>query len=547
MSDEVETPKTNVKDSAVVEMSMRIDKASYNKSEDNPRRWTAIDSDTDDDLYAEKMSMELYQDFKSRIDSNTPIPEEFKSVICEKDWCGGMPYLSIAHYKAGGDKKNVPGDVEKVYIDGTRLKSKGTLHDNPLGRKTFEALVEDLYKRKSGDNEHLPVRISIGFLDLEHKHLSQFGGQEFTFTRKSVGEICPLCATGISGKIYTKGQLVHLAMTRVPVNPRTEMSVEKSMDIQTKKDDAESIVGDLANELEEKSIAGDMLVVRSDTPQSDMYESCEECFDPNTNKYDQACIDAHFEKYVGKPRADATVKSKAFLDAVENSVTKIYKSNGTEKPVVEESMTTEVKVTASAGDGTGSVESKSVLGIPEKPFSYGGVTGDGNNNIPNPVKAKDGEAIEGEEEKAKVAKEKEEDEMEKAFTALRSKVLSAKSKGKPSEDVTQEINQAFAQLGQVVEQEFTAKPANGGMDYSAIAEIIRSAVAPLQVELASLKAQIGKSNTVSSDGVVKSKALTLSGYTRPEDMLQRSMPSQPQRKLSQIERMALKSTGALRE
>ena len=243
MADIETEPKVNIK-TGIVEMSMRISKASFNKSEKSAMKWAAIDSDVDPDLYDERMSIELYKDFVDRIVNNTPIPEPFHEVICENDWCGGMPYLSIAHYKAGTGLRNVPGVVEDVFIDGTRLKSKGTLHDSDMGRKVFDALREDLYmKEKSTD--HNPVRISIGFLDLEHKHLSKAGGQEFTFTRTDVGQMCPLCAQGIGGKIYMKGQLVHLAMTRVPVNPRTEMVAEKSMDeITTKRDDAKSIIGD---------------------------------------------------------------------------------------------------------------------------------------------------------------------------------------------------------------------------------------------------------------------------------------------------------------
>src|SRR5574339_626953 len=94
--DHLRALQANVKDSSIVEMSLRITKASYNKSEDNPRRWAAVDSDTDEDLYKEKMSLELYQDFTRRIKDNIPVPEQFKSIICEDSWCGGMPYLSIA-------------------------------------------------------------------------------------------------------------------------------------------------------------------------------------------------------------------------------------------------------------------------------------------------------------------------------------------------------------------------------------------------------------------------------------------------------------------
>lgn len=522
-----------VRDSAVAEMSLRITKASYNKSEDNPRRWAAVDSDIDEDLYQERMSIELYQDFDRRIKNNEPVPEAFKDVICEVDWCGGMPYLSIAHYKAGSGLKNVPGSVESVYIDGTRLKSKGTLHDTEMGRRVFDALVDDLYKKKSGDEQHLPVRISIGFLDLEHKHRSQVGGQDVTFTRDNPGKICPLCAQGIGGKIYMKGQLVHLAMTRVPVNPRTAMEVERSMDgIETKRDDAESIIGkDLASELEEKSIASDMLVVRSDEegtmPKPADMELCDECYDPNVDLYDQECVDRVMAKYVAKPQADATVKSKARFDAVQKAIAKL-------NPVVEEKMEQKAVETKDTQVAPEPVTEKGVAGIPEKKFEYEGISGDGKNHLPNPVKAQ------GEDEGD------EEGEMDKAFTALKSRIRQAKSRGESGEAV-QDINQLFSQLGVAVENEFVPKSVsgNGGLDAGQIAQIVQQAIAPLAVEIQSLKSKLGN-DAVSNGGVVKSKALTLSGYPKPEDMIQRSVPQQPQRKLTQIEQIALKSTGAIR-
>lgn len=257
-----------IKDSSIAQMSLVITKASFDKSEPDPnkkRRITMTNSDTLPDLYDESMSLSLFKDFTDRIQSNTPIPEVFQDVICEgEDWCGGMPYLSIAHYHAGSAKKNVPGDVESVYVDGKQLKSKAYLHDNPLGRSLFDAICADDVKKS--DTSHLPVRVSIGFLDLEHEHIVE--GKSFIFTRTELGQKCALCADGVGGKIYKKGHLVHLAATRVPVNPRTEMGLEqKSMDgeIFTKKDDAASIVGnELAEELESKSMADDVLVIKSD-------------------------------------------------------------------------------------------------------------------------------------------------------------------------------------------------------------------------------------------------------------------------------------------
>jgi hypothetical protein len=591
--------QANVKNSAVVEMSMRITKASYNKSDPNAMKWSAIDSDTDDDLYQEKMSVDLYKDFLYRIENKVPIPEPFAEMICESDWCGGMPYLSIAHYKAGTGKINVPGDVESIYIDGTRLKSKGILHNNSMGRAVWEKLREDMYiKEKSENTDHLPVRISIGFLDLEHKHLAQNGGQEFTFVRKNVGEICPLCAQGINGKIYTKGQLVHLAMTRVPVNPRTEMVAEKSMgdEITSKRKDAESIVGDLANELEEKSIASDVLVVRADDmPKPEDMDMCDKCLDPNTNLYDQECIDKVMMGYMPAMREQVGTAAKS--EVVEKGETKsegdcshpashylvvedskkpstwhlrvkncqgkvdtrllgaakaaltsnyrghsyagpqkskalaklksLYKSQGLDwesKSLMEESM---AETTATVTSGDGQVD-KGVLGIPEKPFNYAGLDGNGNNNIPAPVKAKKDE--EGGEEDTQG------DEMEKSFATLRTLVNKKAS--------VEEINQAFGNLGTAVEKSYTEKSVAGGVDLNAIAEIVRSAVAPLQVQIAQLQARVG--DTVSTGGVVKSKALNIGGQgLKPEDLIQRSVP-QPQRKLTKIEEIAYRSTGALK-
>lgn len=519
--------------SGLVEMSLRITKASYNKSEDEPRKWAAIDSDIDEDLYQEKMSIELYQDFTSRIENNTPIPEAFRSVICEDSWCGGMPYLSIAHYKAGTGNKNVPGLVGSVFVDGTRLKSKGTLADNPMGRKTFDALVEDLYKRKSGDTEHLPVRISIGFLDLEHKHRSVASGPEFTFTRTHIGQICPLCAQGIGGKIYCKGQLIHLAMTRVPVNPRTEMVAERSMDeITTKKQDAESILGDLANELEEKSITSDLLVVRSDEVGSVPVPSPSEimvCYDENTGGWNNDCVIAVMDKYMPAIRKDfgvpvkSTTLPKEVLDVV---VAYMYKSNGIEIPVVEDVMETKVE--------------KNVVGVPVKPFSHTQegvtVTGEGNPQIASPVPAKAEAEDEEKDEKKEMSK------VNKAFTILQTAMKSGS---------VEEVNKAFGVLGTSVEEEF--KPEVKPVDANDIAAIVKSvvedALAPVRIELATLKAGYAQRSDTVSNGVVQSKALSLNpGGLTINDIVKRSgqqpvAPQAPVRKLSQIEALARRSTG----
>src|SRR5688572_17079324 len=447
---------SNVQKSDVVEMSLRITKASYNKSENEPMRWAAIDSDTGEDLYEERMSLELYQDFVDRIENNTPIPEPFREAVCEPDWCGRMPYLSIAHFKAGSEKKNVPGEPSSVFIDGTRLKSKGVLFDSDMGRRVFKSLTDDLYKKKS-DPEHKPVRISIGFLDLEHKHQSRTSQTEFTFVREHVGQLCPLCAQGIGGKIYTKGQLIHLAMTRVPVNPRTEMSVERSMDeITTKKQDAESIIGELAHELEEKSIAADVLVVRSEEAPTPSPAEIKTCYDPNTGGWDNECIASIMDKYmpdirnsIGVPVKSETMP-KGLLDVV---VAQIYKSNGYEVPVVEDAMEAKTEV------------EKSVAGVPVKPFKHtqDGVTitgGVDDNKVASPIPAK----AESEEDEPKEEK-KEMSAVEKAFQTLQSQLTSKNP---------EEIQRAYAELGVEVEKAYV--PETKPVDVNDIAAIVKSVV-----------------------------------------------------------------------
>jgi hypothetical protein len=292
--------------SEIVTFSMAIVKASFDKG-NQVMRWRAVASDTDPDLYEEKMSLELFSDFVHRINDKIPVPEEFESAICEEEWCGGTPYLSIAHYKSGEQSKNVPGKIESVYLDGTRLKSTGFLNNTPLGKAVFDSMNKDLYAMKSDGQPEVPpeerIRISIGFLDLQHKHIpSNSIGNEFTFTRSATNNICPLCEQGIGGKIYMKGQLVHEALTRVPVNPRTAMEVERSMNIVTKADDAASIVGDdlaqtLVDSMSEKSQAAgtsDGLVTKANitSDPEPSPDECDKCYDDNTGMYDQECIDS---------------------------------------------------------------------------------------------------------------------------------------------------------------------------------------------------------------------------------------------------------------
>lgn len=588
--------------SEVSEFSMAVIKAVFDK-ENQVMRWRGVSSDVDPDLYDERMSTELFTDFVERIKNKTPVPEPFNQVICEDSWCGGVPYLSVAHYKAGDGGKNLPGRVDEdgIYVDGSRLKSKGVLYDNPLGMATFKSLCDDLYSKKSDPN-HQPVRISIGFLDLQHKHVAESGGQDFTFTRTDIGQICPLCAQGIGNKIYTKGQLVHLAMTRVPVNPRTLMEVDKSMDngIITKKDDAKSIIGDLVDELDEKSLAEDILVVKADgsmiVPDNDKKVDLDQCYDPNTGGYDQECVDNMLmgntvgmrnemesvksdvaEKAVTKAEGDCSHPSSHYLIVEDSSkpttwhlrvkdcsgkvdtrllgaahaaLTKGFRGNKYEGPSKGKALAKLRSLYKSHGldwpEGDGEkksmVEESMELGgktVEEKKFEYEGVHGDPRQDMKKaPMKAKVDEE-ETPEEDAKETKKEEEAE-DKKMKSLDAVYNSFKSKVGETSSVD-EINAAFQEFAHGVEKALAPEPKP--VDMTNIAEIVKSAVgeavAPLNMKIAQLEAKLSMPQK-SSVTIPAPRSLTL----RPADLLQKSdTPAAPRRQLTQIEKIARRSTG----
>ena len=146
------------------------------------------------------------------------------------------------------------------------FKSVDVLFDNPLGNKVWKSVYNDLYEEEKAYEN--PVRISIGFLDLQHKHEGvNPDGSDFIFTRSKVDDKCEFCQNGeTENKVYLRGHLVHKAFTRVPMNVRTSVEVdemtEKSM-IATKKADAESIIEELADDLEEKSNYDEMLTIKA--------------------------------------------------------------------------------------------------------------------------------------------------------------------------------------------------------------------------------------------------------------------------------------------
>ena len=142
----------------------------------------------------------------------------------------------------------------------------------------------------------------------------------------------------------------------------------------------------------------------------------------------------------------------------------------------------------------------------------------------------------------KAEEKKEMSNVEKAFEILKAKI----AEGKAGNVNVEEINRAFTEIGTAVEKEFA--PAPKAFDPNDLAAIIKSAVeeavTPLKLQMATLQAAQAN-NTLSNGAVVKSKALTIGGYPTQENLIQRAnLPVQPTRKLTQIEMIARKSTGA---
>ena len=309
----------------LAELSMVITKASRDK-ETGTMRLRLVNSDTGADVFGEKMSLELFQDFVERSSSNAPIPEPFREIVekSEQGWySGGPPYLSIAHFKSGGGK-NVPGEQESLYIDGEMLKSVDILYPTNLGNAVWKSVYNDLDPKKEKSHEN-PVRVSIGFLDLEHKHEGAGeDGEDVIFTRTSLEDRCELCADGVEEKVYLKGHLVHKAFTRVPANERTLVEVEMTeKSIGTKKEDARSIIGDEADLLDEKSQVAEILVVKAEEDESRDPEPLEVIMENEQEELVEEPVAEVPEEVVEEPQVEEPVVAVAPAPVAEPVKSKI--------------------------------------------------------------------------------------------------------------------------------------------------------------------------------------------------------------------------------
>ena len=177
-------------------------------------RWVARASGIERDLYNERMSVVLFNDFINRAEAREEVPEPFSS----KAWNGGLPYLGIAHY-LDMDGLGIVGTTEQLFIDGDLLKAKGTFTDSPMAQAAYESIKVDIENNAPLEER---VRISIAFIDWAHDH-EGVGG----FERKTLTDRCQLCADGRGEKVYLAGQLVHLALTRIPAYTTATIELEQ--------------------------------------------------------------------------------------------------------------------------------------------------------------------------------------------------------------------------------------------------------------------------------------------------------------------------------
>jgi len=244
---------------------MRITKATMR---DGGMYWQGVVSDDDWDKEDERLDLLIFSDFKHRLDAQRH----------KADY--EPPFVSLSHYGRLDDSSGERGVIEDVWTHGNIFKADGWFNDDPLSVRCFEVVRDELKSISAGEEIENPVRFSVAFYP---EQIAEDEGRT----------------------VYLKGILDHVALTRLPVNPRTGFThvTEKSMT--TKKEDALSIVGDeFADELDEldnkqrtqKSQVDD-LVIKADEEEDSLFSIEQE-----------KCLRASLEQ-AGVDKAEITEKA----------------------------------------------------------------------------------------------------------------------------------------------------------------------------------------------------------------------------------------------
>lgn len=222
-----------------IETTLTITKAVV--AADGTLRWQAVTSDTDVDRTGDRTTLALFHDWIERATTGK-----------SEDWLPEprLPFLGLSHYpdlQGFGEG----GWTDTMFVDGGQFKARGGFFQDeghPIGQPMFDAIRTERALIKRGDQIEKPIRISAAWFDVQHTH------GDFVFTRRSMDDKCPICEQNGGDKIYLKGQLDHWAATRVPIHPRTSITLEeRSMTEKiTRKEDAANIIGDgdLVDELD---------------------------------------------------------------------------------------------------------------------------------------------------------------------------------------------------------------------------------------------------------------------------------------------------------
>lgn len=187
---------------------MRITKATIR---DGGMYFQGVVSDDDWDYEDERLDISIFHDFQHRLDA-----ERHKA-----DY--EPPFVGLSHYGRFRDRSGERGVIEDVWNHDGIFKADGWFNDDPLSKWCFEVVRDELERSGKGEKIDKPVRFSIAFLPEE---TTEEGGRT----------------------VYLKGILDHVALTRVPVNPRTGFTQVTEKSMTTKREDALSIVGEDAPE-----------------------------------------------------------------------------------------------------------------------------------------------------------------------------------------------------------------------------------------------------------------------------------------------------------
>lgn len=165
------------------------------------------------DAYGTRMSIELFDSFLSRSAAGPlGVPEEYRDrVFIDGIWEGGFPYTTISHL-VPKSKDAVPAKITNMWRDGAYLKAVATINDNVAGDLLYKRLLSDENFRES-------LGVSIAFVDIKHQH-----EDGTVFQRSFPGDICRSCLeNGYDGVVFRDGVLFHVAFTKIPANPDTEV------------------------------------------------------------------------------------------------------------------------------------------------------------------------------------------------------------------------------------------------------------------------------------------------------------------------------------